>query len=489
MREIKAFHVASFIAVILALLSVVTFFAPEEGWEVGGMKFSFLTKTDFYEPKKQEKTDITDILAAVDTTMNAADPLLTHSNGSDGSLGAPNGGDVSENASTELQTNDIGKKQLHAFFEALNSVASKKEKISILHYGDSQIEGDRMTSYIRQKIQDQFGGYGPGLIPATNVYNTITFKQEYSENFERFTCFGGAKLESRKYGAMASASRFTPEYILDSVNIDTMAIKSGWIEIQPSRSAYTRARTFNTVKLHYNDCVAPVMLKVYKNDELIHEEALIEDGGQHVLKLSFSTTPEKLKYEFSGKISPNVCAFSLEGDYGVQVSNVGMRGTSANVLGGVKYNTLKSMHTELNTRLVIMQFGGNSVHLHEDSTDVDGSVRMFRRYIKFVQDMNPDAMVVVIGPSDMSHLDDQIYETYPYLPYFVEELRKMTIDAGAGYWNMYAAMGGKNSMPSWVEKGLAGQDYIHFTNAGAKFASQMFYNALIAEYAKWKNTP
>jgi len=488
-KEIKGFHVALYIAAIMVLLGSIMLVTPEDGWRVNNLNFSFLTTEKFVHPKKQEKADISDIIASVDTTMNATDPLLTHANGSDGSLGAPNGGEVSENASTELQTNEAGKQQLHAFFETISTVASNKEKISILHYGDSQIEGDRMTSYIRQKVQDQFGGYGPGLIPATNVYSTITFKQNYSENFERFTCFGGGKLESRKYGAMASASRFTPEYIADSIDLDTMAMQSGWIEIEPSRSAYTRARTFNNVKMYYNDCVTPVMLKVYKDDALIHEEELIADGAQHTMKLSFASTPGKLKYEFSGKISPNICAFSLEGDYGVQVSNIGMRGTSANVLGGIKYNTIKAMHAELNTKLVIMQFGGNSVHLHKDSSDVDGSVRMFRRYIKYVQEMNPDAMVVVIGPSDMSHLEDQIYETYPFLPYFVEELRKMTIATGAGYWNMYAAMGGKNSMPAWVEKGLAGKDYIHFTNAGAKFASQLFYNALIAEYAKWKNTP
>jgi hypothetical protein len=66
-------------------------------------------------------------------------------------------------------------------------------------------------------------------------------------------------------------------------------------------------------------------------------------------------------------------------------------------------------------------------------------------------------------------------------------MRKATLDAGAAYWNLYAAMGGKNSMPSWVEKGLAGKDHIHFSNGGAKIASQLFYEAFIAEFAKWKN--
>lgn len=488
MKEIKAFHVATFIAVILVLLSVVTFFTPEEGWDVGGMKFSFLTKSDFYDPKKQEKTDITDILASVDTSM-VVDPTVTHHNGSNGDLGAPNGGDVSEDASTELQMTEAGKENLHNFFRVLSNVAANKEKVSILHYGDSQIEGDRMTSYIREKVQDQFGGYGPGLIPATNVYNTFTFKQSYSDNFKRFTCFGGGKLESKNYGVMASASRFTPEYELDSVNVDTLSVQTGWIEFQSSNVAYSRAKTYNNVKMHYNSCLAPTKLNVYQNGELIHEEDLNTDGEQHSVKLSFPSTPGPLKYEFIGKISPNICAFSLEGDYGVQVSNIAMRGSSGTIFGRIKHNTLRKMYSELNTKLIIMQFGGNSVPSFKDSASVRGYTNYFKGQINTVKNLNPNAMVIVIGPSDMSKLDEGIYETYDLLPYCVAKMKEATMSAGAAYWNMYAAMGGKNSMPSWVEKGLAGKDYIHFSNGGAKFASQLFYNAFIAEYAKWKNTP
>ena len=42
-------------------------------------------------------------------------------------------------------------------------------------------------------------------------------------------------------------------------------------------------------------------------------------------------------------------------------------------------------------------------------------------------------------------------------------------------------------MPAWVEKGLAGNDHIHFSNGGAKIPSQKFYEAFIAEYGKWQN--
>lgn len=464
---------------------------PQDGVDLGWTKVNFLSQEDYFNPKEQENTDITDIILNVDTTMLAVDidSLIQHQNNTNGTNGAPSGGEVSEDSSTELQFAENGKENLYRFFRILQGVSSKKEKVSILHYGDSQIEGDRMTSYIRQKIQLQFGGKGPGLVPATNVYNTFTFKQTYSENFQRFTAFGGGKLSDSKYGAMASASRFTPEYTLDSLfTMDSLVEQTGWIEVGPSKNAYARARNYNIVKMHYNSCVAPTIVKVYQNGVIIHEEKLVEDGTQQTLKLSFPSSPGSLKYEFTGKISPNICAFSLEGDYGVQVSNIAMRGSSGTVFRRINNGTLRSMYSETNAKMIIMQFGGNSVPFFKDSTGVTGYANWFKSQINTVKRSSPNAMIVVIGPSDMSKLDEGIYNTYEYLPYCVAEMKRVALESGGAFWNLYAGMGGNNSMPSWVEKGLAGKDYIHFSNQGAKFASEMFYEALIAEYAKWKNS-
>jgi hypothetical protein len=487
-KEIKAYKVLLFVAGVLLILAPLVIFTPEGGWNIAGMKINFLNLEKFNHPKKQESADISAIIGDIDTSMTMIDdPLMTHKNGSNGNLGAPNGGHLNEDASTELQMNDAGKANLHAFFSTLESVASEKQKISILHYGDSQIEGDRMTSYIRQRIQDQFGGYGPGLIPATNVYSTISFKQRYSENFKRFTCFGGESLKSRKYGVMASAARFTKEFDIDSTFIlDTIKEQTGWIEISPSGSAYDRARTYNNVTMHYNSCNYPVKVKVFQNGTLIHEEMLKQDGKQNTLKLNFGSTPGTLKYEFTGKVSPNICAFGLEGDYGVQVTNIGMRGSSGTIWGKMNQETLGSMYAKLNTKMVIMQFGGNSVPSFTDSSSVRNYASYFKGQIARVKSLNPGAMIVVIGPSDMSKFNEGIYETYPLLSYCVDKMKEVTINSGGAFWNLYAAMGGRNSMPSWVEKGLAGKDYIHFSNGGAKIASQLFYDALIAEFAKWK---
>lgn len=491
MKELKPYHVLFFLLGVLLLLTPVVYFMPDDGVNIGGVKIKFMTKESFLHPKKQVNANVDDIFE-LDTSMNAVvppKPLVKHKNGSNGNMGAPGGGSYEVESAVDLQMTEAGKANLHQFFEALSSAASEQKRISILHYGDSQIEGDRITGFVRERIQNQFGGNGPGMIPATNVYETYGFNQSYSENFTRYTCFGGARLSNAKYGAMASASRFTPEYELKTENtLDSLDLKevTGWIEVGASNRARPRARSFNNVKMHYNSCIAPTMLRVYENGKIIHEDSLIMDGGQHSVHLSFASTPGKLKFEFKGKISPNICAFSLEGDYGVQVSNIGMRGSSGTVWGAMNQSVLATMYREANTKLVIMQFGGNSVPSFKDSSNVRNFASYFKSQINTVKRLNPGAMVIVIGPSDMSKLEEGIYNTYPLLPYCIEQMIAVTKSSGAAYWNLYAGMGGYNSMPAWVEKGMAGSDYIHFSGAGTNFAAQLFYNALMVEFNTWK---
>lgn len=483
MKNIKLYQVFLALLGVISLLLTISFLIPDDGVKLFGMTLKFPTTDRLLHPKKQETADIDSLILDIDTTF--ADPLIKHENGSDGDMGAPSAGELSVKNSTIIHLSDAGRENLDQFFEKLNAAAGSKKKIHILHYGDSQIEGDRMTGFMRERLQNQFGGNGPGLVPANNVYNTFAFVQTYSPNFKRYTCFGGEKLSNRKYGVMGSAARFTKEYHDSTEIANENTVKTAWIELGASSQAFGRSRSFSTVKMHYNSCIKPCALNVYENGTLIHQDSLKADGKSHIFKLSFPGTPGMLKFEFSSAISPNISNFSLEGDYGVQMSNIGMRGSSGTIFGAMDRGVAGEAMNELGVELIIMQFGGNSVPFFKDSASVRNYANYFKGQLNTLRTLRPSAAIVVIGPSDMSKMEDGVYETYPFLPYCVEQMKKSSLEAGAGYWDLYDAMGGKNSMPAWVNKGLAGNDYIHFSNSGARMAAQLFYDALIAEYIRW----
>jgi lysophospholipase L1-like esterase len=476
-QQIRPYKVLLFLVLVLSLLYIPSALIPEEGVKWLGVKWRFLPLERVWVAKKQVKKNIDKIVAAVDTTdINDG---VKHIGKSSGQTGLPDGGSLASESANPLQMSGSAAAKLYRFFNALQG-AAEGQKISIFHYGDSQIEGDRMTGYIRQRIQQQFGGIGPGFIPAYNVYNTQSFKQKVSPNFKRYTAFWPPKMSSRRYGALLSAATF-------DVSGATETPTEAWVEIAPSPSAFTRARTFGHVKCYYNSCYAPCSVKIYENDKLIHEDSLVADGGQHVLPLSFGHTPGKLRFVFASTKSPIFTGFSLDGDVGVQVNNVAMRGSSGHDLSSSDASIFAQMHREANTKLFILQFGGNSVHAFRDSSSVRYYIGSLKNRINYIQKLVPDAAIILIGPSDMSRLHDGVFETYPYLPYTVDRMQKMCAENGVAFWNLYAAMGGKDSMPAWVAQGLAGKDYVHFSPRGASIASQYFFEAFGAAYSEWQS--
>ena len=482
MKEYKPINVLYFILLTLFLLLPVVYFVPKEGYRIFGIRISFLSWENLLNPPVQERKNI-DFLEDINIGDIDDSDFETTKASDTSNLGMPSKSVVlAVKSQTKIHMNPESRNRLHLFFEALTNTSPKKRKINICHYGDSQIEGDRMTAFIRQRLQTQFGGAGPGLIPALNVYNTISFRQEYSSNFKRKIIFGKEKLHSNKYGAMLSAAVFDIDSSMAILGLPTEAT----INIKPSRLAYSRCKAYNHLAVYYNSCETYCGIEIYHENELIAKDSLISDGQAHIFKTKFSVTPSDLNIVFKSTQSPIINGISLEGDVGVQMSNIAMRGSSGTSFGAVDFKSMSYMHQELSTRLIILQFGGNSIPYFKDSAGVRNYAYLFQKQIKYVQSSAPDAAIIVIGPSDMAQYKEGIFSSYEFIPYCIQEMKTQSLKVGASYWDLYNAMGGANSMFAWVENKLAGKDYVHFTTKGASTASQLFYDALISAYKEWE---
>lgn len=478
-----------FLLSTLGLLTVLALVVPKEGFVIGNFTIKYPGLEKFMVYKPVQKKDISKITSRLDKKFKKEKKKgKKHNNANlDGvTINADTSAEeVDEEGMVKISFGKDNDEALTAFFDKLSSASANKKNVRIIHYGDSQIEGDRITAYLRNKIQSKFGGYGPGMIPFFNVYHTNSFVQTLSANFKRFTSFPSfAKgIKHKRYGAMCSFARFTP--VLPDSAIAKNAETEAWVEIGSSKSAYGTAQSFNKVKIFYGNCRYPVSINVYNGAELIHTDSLIHDGATHVFELSFDKTPEKLKYVFKGKDSPDFYAFILDGAYGVGVDNVAMRGSTGTFVNSSDVNQLKTFYDYLGTELFIMQFGGNAVPYMKDSAAARTIANHIASQLYTLKKLRPGCGIIVIGPSDMSNKIDGEWKTYPLLPAFISYLKAAVHKTGAGYWDMYSAMGGENSMPTWVEKNLAGPDYTHFTPGGAKFVAELFYEAFIFEYNKY----
>jgi len=386
-----------------------------------------------------------------------------------------------------LQFPNGDKAGLKKFFSKLNAVAKNKSSIRIMHYGDSQIEGDRITSYLRNKLQRKYGGSGPGLLPALQPYGAyFSIDQSNEGNWTRYPVFGKVNkaVEHKKYGPLAAFTRFSP-IVPDSLYHDSIEYTASII-FGESKLAYSSVRNFQKVKVLYGNAKRPTSIKLYVDEQLVASDSLQARTNFSVYEHTLAAPTKNLKLSFTGFDSPDVYGVALDGVNGVSMDNVGMRGSSGTIFRKMDFENLKASYDAMDVQLFIMQFGGNVMPYIKDSSEAVNYGRWFYNQIKTIKRMRPNAYIIVIGPSDMSHKVGEKYETYAYLDLVNGELKKAAFKAGFAYWDMYNAMGGYNSMPSWVrsEPALAGSDYTHFTPRGAKLIANMFYNALMIESLK-----
>jgi hypothetical protein len=130
---------------------------------------------------------------------------------------------------------------LKKLVRALRRVAKEGGSLRVLHFGDSQIEGDRMTSLLREYFQKRFGGEGPSIQPVFPFVPNFSLQHTASSNWTRYTHFGppSARVASKQYGIQGLMARFTPAD--RPIGTDTL---SAWLEFRPSNVAYSHARSF-----------------------------------------------------------------------------------------------------------------------------------------------------------------------------------------------------------------------------------------------------
>jgi lysophospholipase L1-like esterase len=409
-------------------------------------------------------------------------------------------------------------KKLERFFAALDRRKQGVGKVRILHYGDSQIEGDRMTSDIRNGFQKEFGGSGPGHIDAYPLASSLSISNNRSANWRRLPVFGNqdSTLNHNRFGMYGVFARFTPFPRMDTLRQDSIRTKindargkrdtvflpdpivkkilpydsvvKAWVVLSPTKIGYLTSRKFTKMSILFRNPDAPFKMRVVLSDSTKTVKDFPVNGNSQIYNQTFVSSPEVVRLEFQAKSSPDIYSIRLENDYGIVMDNIPMRGSSGTYFGKINNAEMASQFASTNPDLIVLQFGGNTVPYMTDEK-VANYGKWFSSQIQYLQRMNPNADFVLIGPSDMSIKEGTKYITFPILPSVRDVLRTAALDNGIGFWDMYEVMGGRNSMPSWVnaDPPLAAPDYVHFSRQGARKLAELFYDALMKDYEEWKS--
>ncbi len=357
-------------------------------------------------------------------------------------------------------------KQLKDFFAALKN--AKKGKIRIAHFGDSIIEGDLVTSQIREELQKKYGGKGVGFLPITS--QDVTFRQSmkisFSSNWKNYSVFTS-----------------NPKHLPVGINGEVFIPKgNAWVEYQTMpyfrrQKDFSEAYLFCTpdknVSINFTAGSKKGKINLKKTTNVVSE------------KIPIAKRTKKIKIEVPAN-SGKYYGVSLEAGNGIYVDNYALRGNSGVALKNIPVSQLKKFAKYLDYKLIILEFGVNA--LSNKTRDYSWYENEMLDVISHLKEAFPKAGIIIIGVHDKSKKKGSKFITDPGIPKLLKTQAMIAKKARVAFWNLNKAMGGRNSMPKWVKANppMAFMDYTHFNDVGAKRIAELFVKSLLDAQSKIK---
>jgi hypothetical protein len=347
-------------------------------------------------------------------------------------------------------------RKLFAIF--CKEAARAKEKrsiIRILHMGDSQIEADRITGTLRQKFQEKYGGSGPGFImPYDPLRINANIRLENEGNWSLSYSYRDNDYPGRlDFGFAARAAWF----------------QTGKAEFTISPIPWKTDRTgnFSVSKLFTTTGMDSLKIKVTA-DTLLASVVLPPSTGIQTFILSNLPSGEKIDYHFTSDDTPAFHGLTLDGEYGIAVDNIAMRGRPWPGVRLAENKLLKSMAEEMNIGLFLLQFGTNVLPTQTDNYHF--YYTHFVRELRILQNLFPDIPVLVVGVQSAAAMIDNEVKPLKHARLIADAQRSAALECNMGFIDLQKVMGGTNAAVEWAgqEPPLISSDYMHFTRRGAR---------------------
>lgn len=354
-----------------------------------------------------------------------------------------------------------GESGMITFLEALHKQdTGKKRKIRIGYFGDSMIEGDLITQTIRNILQNRFGGDGVGYIPVTSVVAHFrqTVRATASENW---TDISYTNNKEKQIIGLSGHTFFPGE--------------NASVSIRPGGGKHLSA--LYRFSILFGKTEAPLRF-MYNNKELALEGA----GHFNCFNIDNGETLKKVNLTFKQNNTP-VYGFTSESEEGVILDNLSFRGTSGTELVRLNTKMLKQIDSLRHYDLIVLHYGPNL--LYSDSiTNFNYYQKQMEKSLKHLKKAFPRTSFLIISTADKAFKTGGEYKTGNGVEPLLKAQQALAQKFNCGFYNLYEAMGGYNSMKTWAEKKpiMAGSDYTHFNQSGSAKIGRLIGNAILNEY-------
>jgi lysophospholipase L1-like esterase len=365
---------------------------------------------------------------------------------------------------------------LRGFFEALGRTHRLEPHAitRILHYGDSIVASDFVSSTLRRKFQERFGDAGHGFALIANAWPAY-----FHNDIERYATAGW------------KVSRITGPYAADGL------YGLGCVSFRAERNALAR---FTTAKTDFGGRASRFLISYLEEpgggafevsvDGAV--QALVETHGDvkraRLHRVEVADGPHSFQI-LTKRGTTRLFGVMLERDTpGVVLDAIGIQGARIRFLDKQDDAHFAAQLAERAPNLIVYQFGAN-----ESADGFLYSMEDYHRTMKAVleqaQRAVPNASCLVIGAMDRAAKRGDELVSIRVLPHLIAEQRKVASEVGCAFFDTFTAMGGAGSMATWVKRGLGQADLTHPTGVGAELIGTWIFRALLQSYGEFVAAP
>jgi len=349
---------------------------------------------------------------------------------------------------------------MKGFYEALARLVRGRadDHVRIAVFGDSNLTMDFTSGRMRRKLQRRFGDAGHGFVSLSKPWSHYQHMDVRHAAIEGWVSYvittkpigdglyglGGIAAENQWQGA----STFV-QTAVEGAPVGTRASRFDLFYLERPLGGDLELRL---------DGVSKAVVSTKGSSKALGYYRLQADDGPHRLEVLAASSR-----------SARIFGAVLERDApGVVVDSFGVGALNTKTLGRHDPALFAAMLKKRRYDLIVFLTGANDVFT------MDAVAPTMRRVLALCREALPEVSLLMATPPDRG-LKKPFRQTLDV----VAQRRIVAQSEGCALWDQFEAMGGAGSMATYVKKGFAMSDAIHFNERGAAFVADRFVTALL----------
>ncbi|HEY8075874.1 MAG TPA: GDSL-type esterase/lipase family protein [Labilithrix sp.] len=362
------------------------------------------------------------------------------------------------------------KASMAPFYERLAALArgTAKDHVRIAMYGDSNLTADYLTGRLRRKLQERFGDGGHGYVALAHPWDWYSHNDVHHDG------------DWKKWKPVATSTNKVGDGNYGFANIASDGTTPGaaaWVSTDPVKGSPI-GLTANKFDLFYAKRPGGGELEVQLDGNVVKTLDTKAEAWEAAFE-RFETTDAHHELRVVVKSGPvRVYGVAIERDPpSVQVDSLGCGSLNMEQMVQVKPDTRAAGLKRRDYDLVI-------IHLGTNMFGYDPTYRKLGKQIidEFHQAL-PNLPFLMMSPPDA--LEEGQDYVDPRIARLVGTMKAIAVENDEAYWDFYAAMGGKGSIKTFMQRGLAGKDGIHLSREGDQMLADRMLCAITADWSKW----